>query len=343
MHSVLLPLLLGAALHRDVPVPPPEPVKPFSFVVLGHLRGEEDDKLNPKLPELLERVRALKPDFAVLTGDLVWGDVHTDPVDSARVEREWNALDSALTTLGIPLYRVPGNHDISDLRSRDIYFRRYGRYPQVVTRSGSRLILLSSAWIPADGDTRHNPFVRPPALDSTEVAYLKVELAKPEHYAHTFVFMHHLLWWEPDAPWWRDVHPALATAGVQWVFGGDYGPLKFSHVERDGVHYVQASMEVTPTLDALRKREKGRILSSQFDNFLYVMVNGADVRVEVKTVAEFSTPMFTPGQYTAMTEPQPVSRTDAIRELVGSPKRIAALVGLVLLGFGAGVLVARRR
>ncbi|MFQ5691404.1 MAG: metallophosphoesterase family protein, partial [Gemmatimonadota bacterium] len=126
----------------------------FSFVVLGHLRGLRDGSLAYNLAELLDEVRELKPDFAVLTGDLIWGDTQTNPADSLRVVSEWNALDSALATLHTPIYRVPGNHDINDLVTRDIFFDRYGSIPRAVDVHGSRLILLGSGWIPADGDRR---------------------------------------------------------------------------------------------------------------------------------------------------------------------------------------------
>ncbi len=340
----LVALAGGSATPRTgaAQVAPSSARRPFSFVVLGHVRGEENDSLNPKLGELLDRVRALKPDFAVLTGDMIWGDVHTNPVDSARVEREWNALDSALATLRMPVYRVPGNHDISDLRSRDVYIRRYGRLPQVLTLYGTRLILLSSAWIPADGDTRHNPYVRPRALDSTQVRFLQEEMARPGTWDQTFVFMHHLLWWYPDAPWWRDVHPWLARAKVRAVFGGDYGPMKFSAMSRDGVDYIQCSMETPVPLVMLKNSEKSLLLSSQFDNFLYVTVNGPQASIQVKTLGEYSSGMFTPQMYEAIHAPRPEDQT--LRARLG--KLIAGrwgLVGIALAGaaaFLAGAVAA---
>ncbi len=124
------------------------------FVVLGHIRGDARGGLHWRIDELLGEVRALEPAFAVLTGDMIWGDVQSEVTDSAGVVAEWEELDAALATLGIPVYRVPGNHDIAGLVTRDIYHERYGRLPQVIDIGGIRLLLLSSAWIPEDGDTR---------------------------------------------------------------------------------------------------------------------------------------------------------------------------------------------
>lgn len=94
-----------------------------SFVALGHHRGDKDGP-NPKLPEVLDKVRALKPAFLVLTGDIIIGGVEHNPAVPATVNKEWAYIDSATTTVGVPVYRVPGNHDIQDLTTRHIYWQR---------------------------------------------------------------------------------------------------------------------------------------------------------------------------------------------------------------------------
>lgn len=335
-------LFLGAVLALRAPTPLPLAPDSVTFVVLGHVRGKDDGTLSPKLPELIERVRAIRPAFVVLTGDMIWGDVQSNPVDSAFVEQQWNRLDSALAGLEVPVYRTPGNHDISDLVTRNIWLRRYGAPNQVLERDGVRLVFLPSAWIPPDGDTRHNPYIRPTALDSSMVRWLAGVLGGPPPSGPTLVFMHHLLWWEAGAPWWRDVHPLLRAAGVQVVFGGDFGPLKFSHEERDGIRYIQTSMEAGNQLVTLRKLEPSRILSSQFDNFLVVRVRGPEVGVDVEVLGALSSDMFTRERYVAMMQPWPKSFQERMSELL-SPRRVAALVILLLGAFSCGWWLARRR
>lgn len=322
----------------------------YTFVVVGHVRRDRTGGLlHPRLGELIERIKALDPDLVFLTGDMVWGDVDSNPADPANVEREWQALDSALGALPMPIHRVPGNHDISDLGTRDLYFRRYGPLPRAVEFRGSRFLLLSSAWIPPDGDTRHNPFVRPAALDSAQVGFLRAELGPPGRFAHTFVFQHHILWWEPDAPWWREVHPLLTQAGVDAVFAGDYGPLKFSFTEREGVRYYQSSLEGDVGLRILRELISSRLLTSQFDNFLHVTVRGPRVDVEVRTVGETSSGKFTPERWREVNlwQPPPPSLATRLWRMVGSPRRLAALAlftaGIFGTGWWAGRRWARRR
>ncbi len=314
---------------------------PYRFVVLGHIRGGADGALNPRLGELLGEVRGLRPDFVVLTGDIIWGDVDHNPTRPAELEREWTVVDSALATLGVPVHRVPGNHDLLDVTSRDIWRRRYGALPAAFSFRGSRFLLLSSTFIPPDGDTTHHRYVNGVDLDSAQAAFLARELTDSAR-VHTFAFLHHKLWWQPDSGrWWRDVHPMLRAGRVDAVFSGDYGPLKFSTLERDGVRYYQTSIELPVALPLLQNRISSRVLSSQFDNFLEVRVDGPRVDVVVHTIGEVSSGEFTPGRYRDITTGgrQPTA-SERFRSWIGSPKRIAAMVlgllGVFVAGWGLG-------
>lgn len=335
----LLALLLPVSIAAQQPAPAPPPLgDAYTFVVLGHVRGGRAGP-NPKLAELLDEVRRIKPAFAVLTGDMIWGDVDNNPARRDTVLREWVHLDSAMATLGVPTYRVPGNHEIQDVVTRDLYRERYGQLPQVVTLGTTRLLLLNSTHIPPDGDTAKMKFTRGKDLDSAQVAWLRAEVAKPG-FAHTFAFLHHLLWWQkPEGAWWRDAHPLLVSGKVHALFSGDYGPLKFSTLTRDSVRYFQSAIEGSPSIEMLRGSEYSRMLSAQFDNFLAVRVNGPSVDVEVHTVSEVSSGAFSPAHYQAMMDgparpAAPIWRR--AMNFVGSPKRAAVLGAGVLLMFGLG-------
>ncbi|MDX1393730.1 MAG: metallophosphoesterase [Gemmatimonadota bacterium] len=270
-----------------------EPVQ--RFVVLGHVRSEPDRLLHPRLDELLDEVRALDPDFAILSGDNIWGDVanRPNPADGGWVLEQWVALDSALATLGVPVYRVPGNHDIHDAVTREIYRDRYGALPAVVDVDGTRLILLTTSWDDGRPERRRaNGFGY--HLDDDQVTFLRQRLAETDEYDRVFVVMHHLLWWEADdSPWWTEVHPILARAGVTAVFTGDYGPAKFSNTERDGVLYFQSGIAPNPSLEILRGHEWNRLLAQQFDNFLVVDVTEDEVAIDVETTGIVSSGHFT--------------------------------------------------
>ena len=334
MLALLVPTAAGLAAQQ--------PRAPFSFVVLGHIRGPER-QLNPRLGELLDRVRDLHPAFVVLTGDIIFGESRTPTTDSVEVEREWESVDSALATLGVPVHRVPGNHDISDLVTRNIYFRRYGRPPQAFSYEGSRFLRLSSAWIPPDGDSRKRPYIRGVDLDSVQVAFLKREVSTAAPFEHMFVFMHHLLWWESeDGRWWKEVHPILTRGPVRAVFSGDLGPLKFSYARHDGIDYYQTAIEEDPSLAILRGNEGSRRISAQFDNFLLVTVRGSAVDVEVKTTGAASSGHFSRAQYQAvqgyLLEQSRRPIVSRLWDLRKRPKWIAVLSLFVVAVFAAGAV-----
>lgn len=341
-HRFLLPgVLLGILCAAPLGA---QNVDPWSFVVLGHIRGW-NNALHPRLGELLDEVRFLRPDLVVLAGDQIWGDMGQIPRRRAVVEREWGDLDSALATVGAPRIQVPGNHEINDLVTRDVYRERFGELPRSLTIRNVRFLLLNSVWIPEDGDTTVARNIRGVDIDSAQVRWLREELARPDAPTHTVVVLHHLLWWQGDEePWWREIHPLLRAADVRAVFSGDHGPLKFSHMERDGVAYYQVSIGGDPSLGMLRIRPPSRTLAAQFDAFLRVQVEGPTFTVGVETTGEVSSGHFTPHHYREVHEfrPPPPPRLERLWEAINSPARLAALGLLILGSIGLGVVIGRR-
>ncbi len=337
--------VLGA-VARPLPaatLPADSASRPLTLAVLGHVRGR-DTGLNPLFVETLEQLRRLRPDVVILTGDIIWGDNDHDLADSAVIEREWQEMDSALATLGLPVYRIPGNHDWHDPVTSRAWLRRYGTLPQAVNLGRVRLLLLSTMPPPPAGAPARVYPRR--SLDSAQVAFLRAELADPTAYDHAFVFMGHLLWWANDSTaWWREVHPLLVAGRVSGVFSGDLGPLKFSHVEHAGVHYYQSAIETQPVLALLQRSPAARLISAQLDNFLIVTLQGAERRVEVHTVGAESSGRFTRDRYTAVYQ-QPLTwemRQHQVSEAVGGRRRLAAGVLLALLAsFLLGMGVSRR-
>jgi hypothetical protein len=336
---IAVPCVLGFSL----PQPSTAVAQDLRFAVLGHLRGDLSGP-NPKLAEVLSEVSALQPDLLFLTGDMIWGDVNRDPVDSILVERDWDLLDSALATVGVPSYRTPGNHDINDPVTRDIYLARYGPMPKVVNHGNLRFVMLTSSWIPSANEPGKHRYIRGKDLGTDQLRFLQDALADTASYQHAFVFLHHLLWWGDEAsPWWREVHPLLQAGKVAAVFSGDYGPMKFSHMARDGIQYYQSSIEDSVSVAIQQALPSSWRLSSQFDNFLLVTVEGPAVDIAVHTVTETSSGAFTPQRWNAIAAGanRPPSVRSRVWDLIGSPKRLVLLVFLVGLytGFVAWLAV----
>src|SRR4030042_2635191 len=104
----------------------------FSFVVWGHPRGRTTGDPPLHFEEILAQITELKTDLVVITGDAIhgmWGE-DTDP---AIIRKEWEIFDVGLSKLKIPVYRLPGNHDVHNNITRDIYLKRYPRVPFAFT------------------------------------------------------------------------------------------------------------------------------------------------------------------------------------------------------------------
>ena len=345
-RALLLLAAIAGAANQNVAAQGPAGRDSFSFAVIGHVRGGEQGGYNYLVDELIQQLRQQRPDLIFLTGDMIWGDYNSAPVRRAVIETDWSRLDSAFATVGVPVYRVPGNHDINDPVTRDVYFARYGKPPQIVSYGNARFLLLNSSYVPA-GDSllaRRRPYIGGVPIDSAQIEFVKRALADSAASQHNFVLLHHVLWWADDAEWWRRVHPAL-VGKVRAVFAGDYGPMKFSHESRDSIDYIQSSIEEFPGLRLLQRREDSRLLYQQFDNYVLVTVTGPRVRLDVKTLGPISGKKFTPQRWRAIRDYTPPA-SERVRALFGTPKRIALIAGAVgatfLLGAAAALLVMRR-
>jgi hypothetical protein len=312
----------------------------YSFAVIGHTRGGPGNGTLPmeRYDELVREVQRAAPNFVVLTGDLVYGDFEAKSVDRAAVEKDWDAVDAVFARFGCPVHRVPGNHDVWERTTLELWTSRYGALQKSFEHEGSQFLLLNSCWLPEAGSDAQCPprFIRGVQLDAERRAFVERELAAAEEARHVFVFLGHVLWWDEDAAWWSEVHPLLEQANTRAVFSGDLGPWKFSHVERDGIDYVQSSVEFTvPPVEMRRNREAVRMLSEQLDNFALVRVDGDEVRIEIRTLGALESGRFTPATFRDVHEYDAGSFERKVWNRMDTPQK---LVGwLWKLGLGAAL------
>lgn len=353
---ILATLLMAlSVLHAEDASGPAESTSPdaspsdarLTFAVLGHVRGDPptDGILNYMIDEVIADVNAQQPDVVVLTGDMIFGDYHSSPADAKIVTVEWDALDAKLAELNATVYRVPGNHDLHDAVTRDIYHERYGQLPKVINVGRSRLLLLNSCWVGDENYRGPKKAVRGLQLGSDQIQFIKAVLSDPENFDHAFVFVHHLLWWNPDAAWWRDVHPLLVKHKVRAVFSGEFGPYKYSHMQRDGVDYLQCSIENKPEVSMMRYMESSRILSQLMDCYLLVHVEGDNVDIELRPVGALTSGNYSPSRWAELYDYQPWYRVYFDKALRRYPFGViaCAVVGGAVFGVLGGWRLRRRK
>ena len=215
----------------------PAAFDPFFFIQLTDPQfgmftrdaGFEQEKAN--LEFAVATANRLKPAFVVVTGDLV--NKTGDEAQIAEYLRVVKRVDPA-----IPVYSVPGNHDVENEPTPDLlaaYRQRFGPDRYAFRLPGFVGIVLNSCLV-------HAP-QKAPEEASRQEQWLRTELANARsgHPRHIVVFQHHPLFLkdaaEPDS---YDVIPLARRslflqmyrdANVRYVFGGHYHQ---NAVARDG-------------------------------------------------------------------------------------------------------------
>lgn len=334
-----------------------EEVPSFSFVVWGHpYRG---DGLPPHhFEEILQRIAALQPAFLVLTGDMIHGQYYADPVDRDALRADWERLDAGLARLGIPVYRTPGNHDIHNRPTLEVYLERYPRPPLAIPYRNCLLILLDSLGIDRHQDQEGHWLAHGgEPLDDAQVQFIAKALESQDQYDHVFLFMHHNTQWrDPSAAWWEQVHPLLRGGKTRAVFSGDPWENKYEHMEVDGIHYI---------VSAVQNRRDDRFLleggpgswgtTRQIDTLQQVRVHGDAVDIETIPVGTLTSDYLSPRFWQGMQEEYArrhsrwTTRTAAaFHERFENFRHLLAFFGLeaavcFVLGAGAAMLWLRGR
>jgi predicted phosphodiesterase len=193
------------------------PQERFTFVILGDRTGEAQPGV---YEQVWKEAAAERPAFVVTTGDSIQGLKDADAVQQWReVERIWRPYRA------VPLYLVPGNHDIWSEASERL-FRQYAKHPPRYSfdyRQAHFTVLDNS---------------RADALSDEDLAFLESDLKAHAAAAVKFVLMHRPSWIlnvvlrNSEFP----LHRMAKQYGVQYVVAGHvHQMLRF---ELDGITYL---------------------------------------------------------------------------------------------------------
>ncbi len=100
----------------------------FTFAIISDLNGGERKGI---FSVAAAQLALLRPEFVVSVGDLIDGGT----TDREDFKREFDWFDERAATMGVPLVRVGGNHDLTHPEVRKHWAERYGpRYSHFVYR-----------------------------------------------------------------------------------------------------------------------------------------------------------------------------------------------------------------
>ncbi|MDM7926770.1 MAG: metallophosphoesterase [bacterium] len=228
------------------------------FVVIGDRTGSGPDSWGV-LDRAIAETNRLKPDFAVHIGDLISGGS-----SASILKTQWDEALRHLDSLRVPLFLVPGNHDISNPAGRAAWVERFGVTRQAFDFAGSRFILL---------DTESEAPSGRGGLGPQQTAFLRKAARSGPQAGPVFIFMHRPAWILDGAlkTEWESARPDSGSAPVL-VFSGHLHILAAE--KRGGIRYFS----VGPTGGNLRLTPNPGL--GLLQHITAVSFQGNEIRVE---------------------------------------------------------------
>ena len=233
---------------------------PLRFAVIGDNTGVARPGV---FDQAMVQIGWLKPDFILSVGDLIEG--YTD--DTARIARQWAAIDRSIGKAGVPFIHTPGNHDIDNEETYAAWIARRGTGYYAFRYKGALFLILNTEDpvqpLPAKITKQINDMVDLMAQDpdkatksmndylgqrktpghhdtyaeaehanisDKQLAFIRDTLARNPNPAWTFVVMHRPAWKTPT-PAFAKIQAMLGTRNYT-VFAGHTH--YFTHEVLDG-------------------------------------------------------------------------------------------------------------
>jgi hypothetical protein len=192
---------------------PRDPAK-FSFAVVGDKTGGGLDQW-PVFDRAIDEINRLRPDFALMVGDLIQGYT----TDIADCEAEWTEFLSHANRCEVPFLFFPGNHDISNPAMLSWWRSRIGAtYYSFVYKDCLFLALNTQEHWDAGGVY----------LGPSQTQWAIDTLAEHADVRHTFLFIHVPQWRDSTLADYQRIDTALASR-ASTVFAGHEHQLAFEH------------------------------------------------------------------------------------------------------------------
>lgn len=226
----------------------------FTFAIISDLNGGEREGI---FDVAVAQISLLGPEFILSVGDLINGGTE----DRNQLLKEWGSLDERAARTPIPLFRVGGNHDLTNVIMREFWAEKYGpRYYHFVYKNMLFLILDSEDYSEEriheiylaraaaievlDGDEPEKaeemlyfkmPERRTGEISETQSAYFEEVLANYPDVGWTFLFMHKPTWLREGDGGLSRIESALDKRPYT-VFNGHFHT--YSYTERKGRDYI---------------------------------------------------------------------------------------------------------
>jgi cellulose/xylan binding protein with CBM9 domain/calcineurin-like phosphoesterase family protein len=252
--------LIEQSLAKLESSPPPSPDS-FDFIVMA-----DSNSLKPLVQTdifrgMIREFNLWKPSFVIEAGDIILGG------SAEGVPKQWDLFGQVIQELETPYFPTPGNHDISDPATENIWTARIGPTYYAFRYGNSLFVSLNTE---AQDAVQNIP--------DKQVTWLSNLLDHTEA-KNIFIYLHRPLFTNlgdpdnDDTLWdkhWSNVAETFEGHPVRAVFAGHKHVYRDCGI-RDGVRYVICGGASTYGMDG--KEEEG-----SFNHYLIVRVRGDEFK-----------------------------------------------------------------
>ena len=227
----------------------------FTFAIISDLWGGNRASI---FEVAVEQLNLLRPEMVMSVGDLIDGG--TEDLD--QLAREWDEFEALASGVNAPLFRVGGNHDLTNAVMRNVWEDRFGatyyhfRYKDVlflvlnsedfdpqemqeIYLARAKTIALLQEGRTEEAEASSNVFREERyngEISSAQSAYFEKVIQANTDVRWTFLFMHKPVWLRDDYDKGLQRIEAALQGKSYSVFNGHFH--SFSNVQRNGQSYT---------------------------------------------------------------------------------------------------------
>lgn len=254
---------IAPALPSDVPGidgPFPQDGEKFTFAIIGDKTGGGEENW-PIFDRALDEVNYLRPDFAIIIGDLIQGYI----ADVETLDAQWKEFYEHASRIRVPFFFLPGNHDIFSKAVYEYWHQKIGRSYYSFDYKGCHFMILNTEECWKNDETQ---------FGSEQMEWVHSDIETHRDSRHIFLFMHRPAWRYPGEPLaqWEIVESWLEDLPYT-VFAGHFHNLDYE-MRRGHRYFVLsatgAGLSPSEVLEA-----------GAFHQYTMVTVDGQDVHIAI--------------------------------------------------------------
>ena len=240
----------------------------LKFAIFSDLTGGEREQI---FEVAVAQLSLLRPELIMSIGDLIEGGT----TDRDQLTREWNSFEARAGQASARIFRVGGNHDLTNIVQREVWEQRFGaRYYHFVyknvlflvldtedntkermqeifeARAQAMEIVRQEGWGAfAKTEYMSMPEQRAGTVGAEQSAHLRQAIADNPNVRWTFLFMHKAPWLTEGEENFAAIEQALADRPYTVFHGHEHAYLHEKRLGRDYIRLATTGGVQFPEID----------------------------------------------------------------------------------------------